>query len=81
LHAAPVHNLRRENVEVAKLLALKKDDSALTARERAAVAFARKLTARPDSVTDADRRALLEAWAAASRRGPRSFCKRARLPL
>lgn len=49
-----VQNLRRLNVDPAKLVAMKKDDAMLTLRERAAVVFARKLTRDPASVTDAD---------------------------
>lgn len=49
-----VQGLRRLGVEPKKLLAMKKDDSALTPRELTAVEFARKLTKQPNSVTDAD---------------------------
>lgn len=49
-----VLGLRRLGVDPAKLQAMKKDDSALTVRERMAASFARKLTAKPDSITDAD---------------------------
>jgi AhpD family alkylhydroperoxidase len=49
-----VQGLRRLNVDPAKLVAMKKDDNALTPRERIAVNFARKLTRDPASVTDAD---------------------------
>jgi AhpD family alkylhydroperoxidase len=49
-----VQGLRRLGVDPAKLLAMKKDDSALTAREFTAVEFARKLTKEPTSTTDAD---------------------------
>ncbi len=49
-----VLGLRRLGVDPKKLLAMKKDDSALTSREMAAVEFARKLTRRPASVTDED---------------------------
>jgi AhpD family alkylhydroperoxidase len=49
-----VLGLRRLGVDPKKLLAMKKDDSALTPRELTAVEFARKLTAQPNSVTDAD---------------------------
>jgi len=41
-------------VKPAKLMQMKKDDSALTPRELAAVVFARKLTEDPTSITDAD---------------------------
>lgn len=46
--------LRRLGVDPKKLLAMKKDDAALTIRELTAVEFARKLTKDPVSVTDAD---------------------------
>jgi len=49
-----VLGLRRVGVSPAKLVAMKKDDSALTPRELAAVTFARKVTRRPASVTDED---------------------------
>jgi len=49
-----VLGLRRLNVDPAKLMAMKKDDSALTKRELAAVEFARKLTRDPSSITDSD---------------------------
>lgn len=49
-----VQGLRRLGVEPAKLLAMKKDDSALTPRELSAVEFARKLTKAPTSTTDTD---------------------------
>jgi AhpD family alkylhydroperoxidase len=53
-----VLGLRRLGVDPKKLLAMKKDDSALTPRELAAVVFARKLTKAPASVTDEDFAAL-----------------------
>jgi alkylhydroperoxidase family enzyme len=53
-----VLGLRRLGVDPAKLLQMKKDDSALTARELAAVSFARKLTKDPMSTADADFAAL-----------------------
>jgi alkylhydroperoxidase family enzyme len=46
--------LRRQGIDPGKLIAMRKDDEALTPRERTAVTFARQLTARPDSITDAD---------------------------
>lgn len=46
--------LRRLGVDAGKLLAMRKNDEALTPRERTAVAFARQLTAQPDSISDAD---------------------------
>lgn len=49
-----VVGLRRLGVDVNKLLQMKKDDSALTKRELAAVEFARKLTKTPASTTDED---------------------------
>lgn len=53
-----VLGLRRLGVNPSKLVSMKKDDSALTPRELAAVAFARKVTRAPASVTDEDFRAL-----------------------
>ena len=50
--------LRRLGVDPTKLLAMEKDDSALTPREKTAVVFARKLTASASGVTDADYKAL-----------------------
>ena len=52
--------LRRQGVEVGKLLSLKKDDSQLTSEEKAAVDFARKLSKEPGSVTNADWATLSE---------------------
>lgn len=49
-----VVGLRRIGVDATKLLAMEKDDSALTPREKTAVLFARKLTSTPAAVTDAD---------------------------
>jgi AhpD family alkylhydroperoxidase len=49
-----VLGLRRLNVDPAKLMAMKKDDSALSPRERTAVTFARKLTREPGSISAAD---------------------------
>jgi AhpD family alkylhydroperoxidase len=49
-----VLGLRRLGVDPTKLLAMKKDDSALTPRELTAVEFARKLTRQPNSTTEAD---------------------------
>lgn len=49
-----VVGLRRLGVDPTKLLAMEKDDSALTPREKVAVTFARTLTASPSTVTDAD---------------------------
>ena len=53
-----ISGLRRQGVDVAKLVALEKSDAALSPDERAAVVFARKLTSTPASVTEADRVAL-----------------------
>lgn len=53
-----VLGLKRQGVDPAKLQAMKKDDSKLTPRELTAVSFARKLTAKPNSITDADYEAL-----------------------
>ena len=49
-----VLGLRRLGVDPKKLLAMKKDDAALTPRELTAVEFARKLTKQPSSMTDGD---------------------------
>lgn len=49
-----VKGLRGLGVDPKKLLAMKKDDSALTPRELTAVEFARKLTRQPNSITDED---------------------------
>jgi AhpD family alkylhydroperoxidase len=53
-----VQGLRRLGVDPIKLQAMRKDDSALTPRELAAVKFARKLTDRPAGVTDEDYAAI-----------------------
>jgi uncharacterized peroxidase-related enzyme len=53
-----VAGLRRLNVEPAKLIAMQKDDSALDAREKACVLFARKLTKTPSAMDDGDYAAL-----------------------
>lgn len=53
-----VLGLRRLGVEPAKLVAMKKDDTALTPRELTAVTFARKVTRDPASVSDEDFRKL-----------------------
>jgi alkylhydroperoxidase family enzyme len=53
-----VVGLRRLGVDPTKLLAMEKDDAALTAREKTAVLFARKLSATPWASTDADYAAL-----------------------
>ena len=49
-----VLGLHRLGVDPGKLVALRKDDAALTPRERSAVSFARKLTSNPGGLTDAD---------------------------
>ncbi len=53
-----VQGLRRQGIEVGKLLALQKNDDALTPEEKAAVDFARKLTRAPATLTEEDRVAL-----------------------
>ena len=53
-----VQGLRRQGVEVGKLLALQKSDSALSPDEKAAVDFARKLTKAPGALMEEDRLAL-----------------------
>lgn len=53
-----VVGLRRLGVDIAKLVAMQKDDSALTPREAVAVRFARTLTTKPGGLTDADYAAL-----------------------
>lgn len=53
-----VQGLRGLGVEMKKLVAMEKDDAALTPQERAAVTFARALTRRASAPTDADYRAL-----------------------
>jgi alkylhydroperoxidase family enzyme len=49
-----VVGLRQLGVDPTKLLAMEKDDSALTPREKTAVLFARKLTATPWATSDDD---------------------------
>ncbi|MBI3652765.1 MAG: carboxymuconolactone decarboxylase family protein [Acidobacteria bacterium] len=49
-----VLGLRRLKVDPAKLMAMKKDDAALSARELAAVTFARQLTRAPATISDGD---------------------------
>ena len=53
-----VLGLRRIGVDPARLVALQKDDAALTPRERTAVLFARQVTSQPTGVTDAGWNAL-----------------------
>ncbi len=55
--SCPLHTLlglRHAGVDPAKLLAMKKDDSQLSPEELTAVQFARKITRRPGTITDAD---------------------------
>jgi alkylhydroperoxidase family enzyme len=54
-----VLGLRRLGVDPGKLVALAKDDSALTERERTAVAFARKITREPTKLTKYDYASLV----------------------
>lgn len=54
-----VLGLRRLGIDPAKLVAMAKDDSALTKRERTAVAFARKITNEPAKMTKDDYAALV----------------------
>jgi AhpD family alkylhydroperoxidase len=54
-----VLGLRRLGVEPSKLMAMAKDDSALTPRELVAVTFARKITRGPTTMTKADYAALV----------------------
>lgn len=49
-----VLGLRRQGVEIAKLAAMEKDDSALSPRELTAVRFARKLTTNPAGISNQD---------------------------
>ncbi len=53
-----VLGLRRLGVDPAKLMAMARDDAALTPRERTAVLFARKITRDPAGMTKADFAAL-----------------------
>jgi len=57
-----VQGLRRLGVDPIKLQAMRKDDSALTPRELAAVKFARKLTDRPSGISDEDYAAVKQAF-------------------
>ena len=54
-----VQGLRRLGVDPKKLMAMVKDDSALSPRELAAVTFARKITREPARLTKADYTALV----------------------
>src|SRR6202008_1055462 len=53
-----VLGLQRLGVDPNKLMAMKKNDDALTPQEKAAVLFARKLTRTPASLSDADYESL-----------------------
>lgn len=55
-----VQGLRRLNVDPTKLMAMAKDDAALTPRELTAVVFARKITSAPAKLTKADYDALVK---------------------
>jgi AhpD family alkylhydroperoxidase len=55
-----VQGLRRLNVDPTKLMAMAKDDAALTPRELTAVVFARKITITPAKLTKADYDALVK---------------------
>ncbi|MBL8207778.1 MAG: carboxymuconolactone decarboxylase family protein [Blastocatellia bacterium] len=55
-----VQGLRRLNVDPAKLMAMAKNDSALTPRELTAVVFARKITREPAKITKSDYEALVK---------------------
>jgi AhpD family alkylhydroperoxidase len=57
-----VLGLKRLGVSPAKLMQMRKDDSALTAEELAAVSYARKLTREPWSMTEADYAGLEKAF-------------------
>lgn len=59
-----VLGLRREGVSISKLVGMEKDDSALSPRELTAVEFARKLTAKPRSITDGDYEKLKQEFGA-----------------
>jgi AhpD family alkylhydroperoxidase len=54
-----VLGLRRLGVDPSKLMAMVKDDSALTRRELTAVTFARKITREPAKLTKSDYEALV----------------------
>lgn len=57
-----VLGLRRLGVDPAKLIAMRKDDSALTPTERAAVDFARKLTKTPSELNNDDYQKIVAAF-------------------
>jgi AhpD family alkylhydroperoxidase len=63
-----VQGLRRQGVEVGKLLALQKSDAARSPDEKVAVDFARKLTKTPGALTESDRLVLQRAFP-----GPAAF--------
>jgi AhpD family alkylhydroperoxidase len=54
--------LRRAGIDPAKLASIKKDDSQLSPEELLAVQFARKLTRRPGTITDADWSSLVKTF-------------------
>jgi len=54
--------LRRAGIDPAKLASIKKDDSQLSPDELVAVQFARKLTRRPGTITDADWSTLVKTF-------------------
>jgi alkylhydroperoxidase family enzyme len=55
-------SLRRAGIDPAKLASIKKDDSQLSPEELLAVQFARKLTRRPGTITDADWSSLVKTF-------------------
>ncbi|MGC4047954.1 MAG: carboxymuconolactone decarboxylase family protein [Armatimonas sp.] len=57
-----VVGLRRQKIEIGKLLSLEKSDEALAPEEKVAVSFARKLTKSPSLVDRSDREALAKAF-------------------
>ena len=57
-----VQGLRRLGVSVEKLIAMRKDDSALTPKELVAVEFARKSSRASASITDADYQQLVKTF-------------------
>lgn len=62
-----VLGLRRLGVDAAKLVTMRKDDSALTPRELSAVTFARQLTRAPSAVTNSVSASLKQSSAHAAR--------------
>jgi alkylhydroperoxidase family enzyme len=59
-----VQGLRRLNVDHTKLMAMAKDDAALSPRELTAVIFARKITREPTRITKNDYDALIAEFTA-----------------